>query len=69
MDAGLEKEIFDFAKTIIERLTSSPVVVLLFISFLESRLKRFLNPFPNPSVRLWNPSCLAVSNSGSIRKA
>lgn len=48
MDAGLEKEIFDLAKTIIERLSSAPVVVLVFIFIFRKQIEAFFKSVSEP---------------------
>lgn len=43
MDAALQKEIFALAKTVLERLSSAPVVVLAFILLFKTQLEVVLS--------------------------
>jgi hypothetical protein len=52
MDASLQKELFDLAKTIIERLTSAPVVVLAFIVLFKKQIEAFFKSVSEPVGRV-----------------
>jgi hypothetical protein len=52
MDQALQKEIFDLAKTIIERLTSAPVVVLVFIILFRAQIEAFFKSVSEPVGRV-----------------
>lgn len=52
MDPALQKEIVDIAKTLIERLTSAPAVVLVLILLFRKRLEAVLKSVSDPISRV-----------------
>jgi hypothetical protein len=52
MDGALQKELFDLTKTVIERLSSAPVVLLVFILLFKNQLKDVLKSVSEPFGRV-----------------
>jgi hypothetical protein len=52
MDAALQKELFELAKTITERLTSAPVVVLVLIVLFKKHIDAFFKSVSEPVGRV-----------------